>query len=213
MGQIATMAPKRNNIIPNGHFRKDWQRMVKTWFNQPMRKKRRRANRVAKAAAIAPRPVAGLLRPIVRCPTNKYNSKVRLGRGFTLDELKAAGVNKKSARTIGISVDYRRRNLSMESLQQNVQRLKEYKSKLIVFPRKEGKPKKGDATADELKLVKQLSGDVLPIQREFKPEVARVPSADERKHKTFVVMRQARINRKLFGKREKKKREAEEAKK
>merc|ERR1712109_391992 len=118
------MAPKRNNIVPNGHFRKDWQRMVKTWFNQPMRKKRRAATRKAKAAAVAPRPVAGLLRPVVRCPTFKYNSKVRLGRGFTLEELKAAGFNKKSCRSIGISVDYRRRNLSMESLQQNVQRLK-----------------------------------------------------------------------------------------
>ena len=82
------MAPKRNNIIPNGHFRKDWQRMVKTWFNQPMRKKRRRVAREAKAAAVAPRPVAGMLRPVVRCPTFKYNSKLRLGRGFTLDELK-----------------------------------------------------------------------------------------------------------------------------
>ena len=82
------MAPKRNNIIPNGHFHKDWQRMVRTWFNQPMRKKRRRMNRVKKARAIAPRPVAGLLRPVVRCPTFKYNTKVRAGRGFTLDELK-----------------------------------------------------------------------------------------------------------------------------
>ena len=144
---FAAMAPKRNNIIPNGHFHKDWQHMVKTWFNQPMRKKRRRTTRAAKAAAIAPRPVAGLLRPVVRCPTFKYNTKLRLGRGFSLDELKVlAGISKRSARTIGISVDYRRRNLSMESLQQNVQRLKEYKSKLIVFPRKEGQPKKGDAT-------------------------------------------------------------------
>ena len=85
---FSAMAPKRNNIVPNGHFRKDWQRMVKTWFNQPMRKKRRAATRKAKAAAVAPRPVAGLLRPVVRCPTFKYNSKVRLGRGFTLEELK-----------------------------------------------------------------------------------------------------------------------------
>ena len=82
------MAPKRNNIVPNGHFHKDWQTMVKTWFNQPMRAKRRRVARAKKAAAIAPRPVAGLLRPIVRCPTFKYNNKQRLGRGFTLDELK-----------------------------------------------------------------------------------------------------------------------------
>ncbi|EDO28721.1 predicted protein, partial [Nematostella vectensis] len=82
------MAPKRNNIIPNGHFHKDWQRYVKTWFDQPGRKKRRRVARQIKAAKIAPRPVAGSLRPIVRCPTFKYNTKVRAGRGFTLDELK-----------------------------------------------------------------------------------------------------------------------------
>ena len=41
-----------------------------------------------KAAAIAPRPAAGLLRPVVRCATQKYNMKTRLGRGFTLQELK-----------------------------------------------------------------------------------------------------------------------------
>merc|ERR1712141_346314 len=170
------MAPKRNNIVPNGHFRKDWQRMVKTWFNQPMRKKRRAATRKAKAAAVAPRPVAGLLRPVVRCPTFKYNSKVRLGRGFTLEELKAAGFNKKSCRSIGISVDYRRRNMSMESMQENVQRLKEYKSKLIVFPRKEGQAKKGDASPEEIKMANQLAGPVLPITKSFKPEKPRVPT-------------------------------------
>lgn len=60
--------------------------------------------------------------------------------------LQAAGINKKVALTIGIAVDYRRRNKSLESLQQNAQRLKEYKSKLILFPKKQSKPKKGDAT-------------------------------------------------------------------
>jgi large subunit ribosomal protein L13e len=205
------MAPKRNNIIPNGHFHKDWQRMVKTWFNQPMRKTRRRNTRAKKAAAIAPRPVAGLLRPVVRCPTFKYNTKVRLGRGFTLDELKAAGVNKKTACTIGISVDYRRRNLSIESLQQNVQRLKEYQTKLVVFPRKEGKPRKGDAAPEELKLAKQLTGHTLfPVQQKFRPEKARVPTDDERSHNTFVALRQARISAKLVGMREKKRKETEE---
>merc|ERR1711923_321142 len=149
-------------------------------------------------------------RPVVRCPTFKYNSKVRLGRGFTLGELKAAGFNKKSCRTIGISVDYRRRNLSMESLQQNVQRLKEYRSKLILFPRKEGKAKKGDATPEEIKMAKQLSGDLLPIEKTFKPEKARVPTEDEKKHQAFVALRQARTNAKLLGKREKKKREEAE---
>ena len=33
---------KHNNVIPNGHFKKHWQNYVKTWFNQPARKERRR---------------------------------------------------------------------------------------------------------------------------------------------------------------------------
>lgn len=57
-----------------------------------------------------------------------------------------AGIHKKVARTIGISVDPRRRNKSTESLQANVQRLKEYRSKLILFPRKPSAPRKGDSS-------------------------------------------------------------------
>ena len=56
-------------------------------FIQPGSKKRRRNARIQKAAAVAPRPV-DKLRPIVRCPTIKYNRRVRAGRGFSLAELK-----------------------------------------------------------------------------------------------------------------------------
>lgn len=82
------MAPNRNEMIPNAHFKKHWERYVKTWFNQPGRKKRRRLTRQKKAAAIAPRPALGWVRPVVHCQTFKYNSRVRAGRGFTLEELK-----------------------------------------------------------------------------------------------------------------------------
>merc|ERR1711994_1238784 len=143
------MPAKRNNIVPNQHFHKDWQNYVKTWFNQPARKIRRRQTRVAKAARIAPRPL-GRLQPTVHRPPYKYNVKVRAGKGFTLEELKAAGLSKKYAQTIGIAVDHRRRNKSVESLQLNAQRLKEYKSKLILFPLNSKKPRKGDSTAEEL---------------------------------------------------------------
>lgn len=91
------MPAKRNQMIPNAHFHKDWDRYVKTWFNQPARKDRRRKARAAKAARVAPRPVK-TLRPVVRCPTFKYNIKDRRGRGFTLEELKAAGITKKMVR-------------------------------------------------------------------------------------------------------------------
>jgi large subunit ribosomal protein L13e len=81
------MAIKHNQQLPNNHFHKDWQRRVRVHFDQPGRKSRRRAARLAKAAAVAPRPV-DKLRPVVRCPTIKYNRRARAGRGFTLQELK-----------------------------------------------------------------------------------------------------------------------------
>merc|ERR1712137_490574 len=48
--------------------------------------------RAAKAAKMAPRPASGPLRPMVHGQTQKYNLKVKAGRGFTLAELKAAGI-------------------------------------------------------------------------------------------------------------------------
>ena len=33
---------KHNNVVPNQHFKKKWQLHVRTWFNQPARKLRRR---------------------------------------------------------------------------------------------------------------------------------------------------------------------------
>jgi large subunit ribosomal protein L13e len=44
--------------------------------------------RVEKAAKSFPRPAAGALRPVVHGQTVKYNAKTRLGRGFTVAELK-----------------------------------------------------------------------------------------------------------------------------
>ena len=205
------MAPKRNNIVPNGHFHKHWQRRVKTWFDQPMRKKRRRLNRSAKAKKIAPRPVQGLLRPIVRCPTNRYNSKVRAGRGFTLEELKEAGIAKREAKTIGVAVDYRRTNRSVESKQINVQRLKEYRSRLILFPRKMSKPKKGDSSAEECKLASQLRGFVMPLKMKPTKEKGRAVTDEDKKFQAYATLRIARANKRLKGYREKKAREAEEA--
>jgi large subunit ribosomal protein L13e len=118
---------------------------VRTWFDQPGRKLRRRTARKAKAATLGVRPLAPL-RPAVRGQTIRYNRKVREGRGFTFAELKEAGIGRKEARGVGIVVDHRRRNLSVEGLRVNVDRLMAYKARLIVFPRKAGKPKAGDSS-------------------------------------------------------------------
>jgi len=197
-------------MIPNGHFHKDWQKYVKTWFNQPARKVRRHTKRLKKARSVAPRPAAGPLRPVVRCPTVRYQTKLRAGRGFTLEEVRRAGLSKNFARTIGIAVDHRRRNRSLESLQQNVQRLKEYRSKLILFPLNAKKPNKGDSSAEELKLASQLQGPVMPIRQPAKKEKARVPTEEEKKFTAFTALRKARADARLVGIRAKRAKEAAE---
>lgn len=205
------MAPKGNNVIPNGHFHKDWKRLVKTWYNQPARKIRRRQNRIKKANAIAPRPAKGLLRPVVRCPTIRYHTKIRAGRGFTLRELKTAGINARFARTIGISVDHRRRNKSLESVQVNVQRLKEYKSKLILFPvHNKKKLRTGEASEEERKVATQLTTDILPIRQPSIKLKAKVPTEEEKKFSPYNTLRKARADERLIGIRAKRAKDAAE---
>merc|ERR1712062_827926 len=133
----------------------------------------------------------------------------RAGRGFTLEELKGAGLTKKMALTTGITVDHRRKNKSLESLQRNVQRLKEYQSKLILFPVNSKKPRKGEATEEDIKKASQLKGTVIPITAVVKRQRAMELTDDLKKFKAFNSVRQARAVARLWGIRAKKAKEAE----
>jgi len=204
---------KHNNVIPNGHFRKEWQLRVRTWFNQPARKYRRRQNRIKRSLRLAPRPTAGALRPVVQCSTVKYNSRARFGKGFTLEELKRAGVSKKDARGVGISVDHRRKNKCEESLRTNAQRLKEYKSKLVLFPlpkkvkkvkkttKKDDKKKKSTGRTARVapKSVVQHRGVLLPIAKKSIRTRSRVISATDKTARARAVLQKARADKKLEG--------------
>ena len=144
---------RHNNMLPNVHLGKDWQEKVKTWFNQPGRKHRRQLKRAAKATKVAPNPTH-TLKPIVRGQTNKYNNKIRLGRGFTKEELKKAGIlSLNYARSIGIAIDLRRKDTSNEAQTANVNRIKEYLAKMILYPRKKADKKAlvKEATEEQLK--------------------------------------------------------------
>ncbi len=146
---------RHNNMIHNVHLKFDWQNKVKTWYNQPGRKHRRRVLRQKKAKLIAPNPTHKL-RPVVRGQTNKYNTKIKLGRGFTQKELNEAGIKGLSyARSLGIAIDLRRKDTSKETLDLNSNRIKEYISRMILYPRNEQKPEKKpqvkEATAEKLK--------------------------------------------------------------
>ena len=146
---------RHNNMIHNVHLKFDWQNKVKTWYNQPGRKHRRRVLRQKKAALQSPNPTHKL-RPIVRGQTNKYNTKIKLGRGFTEKELKEAGIRGLSyARSLGIAIDLRRKDTSKETLDLNAGRIKEYLARMILYPRKEKKPEKKpqvpEATEEKIK--------------------------------------------------------------
>jgi len=199
-----------NNVLHANHFRKDWQRRVRTWFDQPGRKLRRRQARTAKSAALGARPIS-LLRPAVRGQTVRYNTKIREGRGFTLAELKEAGVGRKEAKGLGIVVDHRRRNLSEEGKKLNVERLQEYKSRLIVFPRNSSKPKKGDSTGDDLTAATTRAP--IPLPSPYVAEAPRKITAEEREFKAYRTLREARAFKRHEGARKVRiqKREEEEA--
>lgn len=182
---------KHNNIIPNIHCNKKYLASsrgplkVKLSLNQASRKKSRRLTRAAKAAALAPAPIQKL-RPVVHCPTQKYSAKTRLGRGFTLEEIKTAGLNSRYARTIGIAVDHRRRNHSQESLDLNAGRLKEYMSKLVILKKGEESPA-------------QHKGVVQPIDH-TKPALEVAELTDELKNfKAYTTMRVARAENRIAG--------------
>merc|ERR1719284_1311348 len=189
------MTKGHNNVLPNAHFRKHWHSsiwshrgLVRCHFDQAGKKKRRLLARRAKAKAIAPRPTGGAVRPVVRCPTFKYNTKVRAGRGFTLAELKEVGFAPQYAKTIGIAVDQRRKNRSQERFNENVQRLKEYKARLVVLPKKV-KARKGDkrqpASAEAQGPVSQATGFILPIVQPKVSQEVRAITAEEKKTRSF----------------------------
>jgi len=112
--------------------------------------------------------------------TRKYAGKQRIGRGFTLAELKAAKLTMAFARTVGIAVDHRRKNKNEENMALNVARLTAYKSKLILFPKRAGKPKKGeinDSTDAQVKAAKQnLNSAImaLPVKAAAAPEFVKI---------------------------------------
>jgi large subunit ribosomal protein L13e len=184
---------KHNNVIPNLHFHKKYcassrgPLKVRLNLNQASQKKARRLKRAEKAAASAPAPLQKL-RPIVHCPTQKYSAKTRLGRGFTLEELKGAGIGAKYARTVGIAVDHRRTNKSNESLEINVARLTAYKSNLVIL-------KKGDDASG----LAQLRGTIQPMDYTKAPLEMQEVTADLKANKAFTSLRVARQETKIAG--------------
>jgi large subunit ribosomal protein L13e len=95
-------------------------------------------------------------------------------------------------------------------LSANVERLKLYMSKLIVFPRRAGRVKKGDSTE---KVDLHATSVQLPIPVEPVVFEERAPTAEEKAFEAFQTLRKARSEARFKGIREKRAREKEEEKK
>ena len=213
---------KHNNIVPNVHLRKHWESKSQSRFrvhlDQPAKKLVRMQKRQAKTKEMFPRPLQKL-RPVVSSCTRRYAGKVRYGRGFALDELKAAGLSAAFARTVGISVDHRRSCTSEEQKQLNVERLNTYKSKLILFPRKDGKVKKGlinDSTAEKCQSAAastQPAGHVLPRAAASTADEFAAITKELKEGRAHSEYRNAWANARYKGRREKRAADEEAAKK
>ena len=133
-----------------------------------------------------------------------------------------AGIPRKLAPTIGISVDPRRANLSVESLTANVARLKAYRERLILFPRRSGQQKKIDSSKEDIEAYSKGEKEgahkvhhILPIKNMAKEEaIGEVDKSDmpEGEEAAYRKLRDARSDARLVGVREKRaKAKAEES--
>eukprot|EP01017_Pseudomicrothorax_dubius_P049273 TRINITY_DN913_c0_g1_i2.p2 TRINITY_DN913_c0_g1~~TRINITY_DN913_c0_g1_i2.p2 ORF type:complete len:214 (+),score=81.07 TRINITY_DN913_c0_g1_i2:131-772(+) len=210
---------KHNNAIQAIHLRKHWSKFVRTWFNQAARKRRRLEARREKATRLFPRPLRSL-RPVVRKQTIRYNTQVRAGRGFSLLEIKKAGLGAAFCRSVGIAVDHRRKNRSVETFNANVQRLLQYKERLILWPRHEGKPKKGpiaDSANDQLANLQpsqNTDAQVLAIkQRKLREKAVKITAELQKVWATRPTRKTGKAKKKEAEKKEAEKKAGEAAKK
>lgn len=134
--------------------------------------------------------------------------------------LQEAGIPRKFASTIGISVDPRRANLSMESLTANVARLKAYRERIILFPRRAGQHKKSDSSKEEVESHKegktvQKTNSAFPIENVARANaISEVSKSEmgEGESAAYRKLRDARSEARLVGVREKRaKAKADEA--
>ncbi|KJP85495.1 hypothetical protein AK88_04891 [Plasmodium fragile] len=202
-----------NNVLPNVHLHKWWQRHVRVNFSKNIKKKKRRLLREKRRKENGGTPIEKL-HPIVQCPTQRYNFRSRLGRGFTLEELKGAKLNPLAAQSIGICVDKRRKNRCEETLKKNIERLEKYKQCLVMIPLKNSKIKNGiggipaDSSKDvvkELRKKKQLRS-IFKKERNTKPfyesiEVSKI----DKSYLAYKTLRRAKLTERRKNKQQQRK--------
>lgn len=112
-------------------------------------------------------------------------------------------MNAHYAATIGIRVDSRRRNKSEEGLNINVQRLKTYLSKLVLFPLNHKNVQKGEASESDVKSASQDRSRFgnAAVGKLIYPsaDAPRSVSADEQKKKVYTFLKKNHSAVRFFG--------------
>nr|QSE03610.1 60S ribosomal protein L13 [Metchnikovella dogieli] len=176
---------KGNQPIPNDYTKKDIHKKVKAVFNLRQKKEKRMRLKQEKQKRMWPRPEEGALRPVVRCPGEKNKTRVRTGRGFTVAELLAADINPRRAMKFGISIDKRRKNHSLETLELNKERLMSYMARLVRLTRTEARALKNDESA-------RSTSVALKKEKMELVEEVRMPSAEEREFQAYMTLKKLR---------------------
>ena len=99
-------------------------------------------------------------------------------------------------------------------MQANILRLKEYKEKLILFPKKKlAKPGKGEASVAEQAAATQLEGTVMPLAKAAPVVETMAISAEMKETNVHSTLRQAINEKRMYGTRLKMKKDKEAAEK
>eukprot|EP00906_Rhabdomonas_costata_P005491 RCo008218 len=213
---------KKGNLpLPRHQWRKHWfpcaahKGFIKTHFDQPVKAKKRRMIRKTKAIRMFPKPVRKL-RPLVNCPTQRHNMKVRQGKGFSRMELRKVHLHPNYAVSIGIAVDKRRKNRCQEHLDRNVARLKKYLKHLVLFPSNPYKPNKKTEKFAPAKIrarvISQNRRQKGPIRYQPEPvfEEPRKMTEQEKHRHIFYFLRKVQRDQKLIHIRHKRHKKREE---
>ena len=146
---------------------------------------------------------------IIGNPTASNWTRDGFGRYSDSDKIssQAANIPRLVAPTIGISVDYRRQNLSEESLTRNVERLKAYRSRLVLFPKK-GKGKRPEVPENSVARLTHALPFTAVAAAVTEIKKSDIPKSDE---SAYTKLRKARSDARLVGVREKRAKEKAEA--
>ncbi|XP_044396386.1 60S ribosomal protein L13-3-like [Triticum aestivum] len=104
----------------------------------------------------------------------------------------AANILKKLVLTVGISLDQRRKNMSLEGVCSLMSRGSRYKTNLVIFPSCARKYNAGDSTPDELSTTIQVQDDSHGGKKHFVEVVKAID--DVNAYKVYDKLRVERMN-------------------